>query len=428
MKSKLNHWCGAIFIALCLLPTSCSKNEPLPDQLTGKLELDVNLFIKENDVPNTLKSATIENFKVEIFLSDGTEPLVTFDRVSEIPEPLELPVGRYFATASFGENLIAFEAPYYFGESEEFIISINETSQVQISCSLANIMVSVIYSDQLKSSFTDYNTIVSNSTGSLTYAKDENRKGFFNSGPLSIESKLDYLSGGTSKVKTLTGEITNPQVGKHYEIQVDASSQVGSTSISVQLNENIEKEVITLTEDGISNGNGDNEIGFGDLLITEIMYNPSALSDNEGEWLEIYNNSDKTIDLKDLILRRGSNNSFHQITSEISLLSGEYVVLEKSSQATESENYVYAGITLPNSGEEIIINTYGTDGTDGMVICSVDYGASGFNTGLSGKSIQLNPTIKDASEARNGSNWCPATLQYSTGDLGTPGAENPSCN
>jgi hypothetical protein len=78
-------------------------------------------------------------------------------------------------------------------------------------------------------------------------------------------------------------------------------------------------------------------------------------------------------------------------------------------------------------GENLIVNTFGTDGTDGDVICSVDYGAAGFPSGVNGKSIQLDPGITGAAEAMLGTNWCVSTLPYNTGDLGTPGSINTTC-
>ncbi len=40
----------------------------------------------------------------------------------------------------------------------------------------------------------------------------------------------------------------------------------------------------------------------GDLVISEVMANPSAVSDTTGEWFEIYNSSGAAIDLNGLIL------------------------------------------------------------------------------------------------------------------------------
>jgi hypothetical protein len=158
------------------------------------------------------------------------------------------------------------------------------------------------------------------------------------------------------------------------------------------------------------------------------MFNPTSLSDNEGEWFELFNNSGEEINLQGLVIRRGSNNAMHVIASNLILAVGEYAVLGRTATATDHIDYVYgSGISMGNSGENIILNTYGSNGIDGDVICSVDYGAEGFATSVSGKSLQLNAGITDVNEAMLGTNWCASTLTYSTGDLGTPGIENSNC-
>ncbi len=42
------------------------------------------------------------------------------------------------------------------------------------------------------------------------------------------------------------------------------------------------------------------DVQLGDLIITEIMNNPSAVGDSEGEWFEIYNNGSQDININGL--------------------------------------------------------------------------------------------------------------------------------
>lgn len=413
-------------IAVFFLSSACNTHEPIPEKSTGKLKLKVGLSIVVNDVGNALKSATVEDLKVEIFSVGSTEAVVSFGSVSEIPDALELSAGVYYATA-FSENNppAAFESPYYYGESEPFTITEGETTQVGMVCSMANIMVTVVYSEEVISFFTDYNTTVGNAEANLVFGKGEERAGYFNAGPLNIESVLTYGDGETPQMKTINGTIASPQVGKHYEIHVDASVIEGRGVFDISLNETIEKEVITIT-DGLDDDV--HELGVGDLLLTEIMCDPDNLLDSQGEWVEVFNNSGFLINLKGLTLRRGSSSTFHQIATDVMLAPGAYAVLGKTALATEQVDYVYGTLEFTNSGDfELLISTYGTDGTDGTVICSVDFGADGFPSIPTGKSIQLDPAVNNVSDAQIGSNWCRATVEYSTGDLGTPGAANSIC-
>lgn len=414
----------SIFIfGMLIIFSSCSKKEKSENKPTGKLEISVGLVISASDVYNTLKAADKDSFKVVIYDSENAVA-ASFDRAVDMPDVIELAAGTYHAEA-FSNNILAaaFENPYYHGTSGEFTVAAGTTSSADITCVLSNIMVSVVYSNNVVKDFSDYSTSISNAGGTLIFGKSEARAGFFNAGPLHIESNLYYTDGlGQLKTKTLTGNIENPLPQKHYEVHIDASVTEGSAIISLNVNESYDTEIITITEGtpGV--------ISYGDLIITEIMYNPKALSDAEGEWIELHNVSGKTLNLKDLVIRRGSNNNLHRIASDVIMSPGDYAVLARTASATSNPSYIYgSSISLPNAGEEIIINTYGTTGIDGTVICSVNYGLSGFNTSLDGASLQLDPSITNADLAKIGSNWCAGSIAYSTGDLGTPGTVNSSC-
>lgn len=424
MKTPIHFLFGITFIAtLSLVINSCSKKDNPETLIKGKLKLSIGITIHELSTPGKLKAGT-DDFAVQIF-NTGNEPVISFEHATDIPELLELPQGNYYVVASSDHStMVAFENPYYYGKSETFTITAGQTSTVTISCSLANIMVTVVYTDRVKNSYADFTSTLSNPSDSLVFVKTETRAGYFNSGPLHIRSNL-YTNGNTYPSKILSGDITNPQPGKHYEFRVDALSSAGSAMINIILNDTVNTETVDITETGPETG----EPVYGDLLITEIMYNPSILSDAEGEWIELFNNSKKTINLKGLVIRRSASTSFHQIKTDVNLISGAYAVLGRTISATSNVLYVYgSSIALNNTGDEVIVNNFGTNGTDGTVICSVNYGIAGFPTNLNGKSLQLDPTVKDANAAKVGTNWCAATLPYSTGDYGTPGVENSSCH
>ena len=183
-------------------------------------------------------------------------------------------------------------------------------------------------------------------------------------------------------------------------------------------------EVVEITD--ISNTWQNGAIGFGELLISEIMSNPSALSDTEGEWFEIYNNSDRDINLQNLILGRDDVNR-HTITDSIDLSPGSYIVFERTDLATGAGGYTYgSGILLSNTGAVLAIFNEGTETEPGALIFSVDYGGTDFPN-VSGASISLSPDLINAADAVMGTSWCLSVSVYSTGDLGTPGAVNDSC-
>jgi hypothetical protein len=373
-----------------------------------------------------LKSVNSDGFQVKIFDS-GDKLIQSFNHASEVPESLTLKAGSYYITASSNNNLpAAFSNPFYFGQTEVFTIVAGKTKEVSVVCKLSNIRVTVAYSDAVKADFLAANTTVSNATGNLIYAKDETRAGYFDAGPLTIVSELTYLKGSVPETITLNGSINSPVVGKHYEIRVDAKLSEGFGNFGIQVDESFESEIVLIKE--APNPDPDPDPGMS-LLITEVMYNPAALSDTEGEYIELYNAGSAAVNLNGMVIRRGSNNDKHVISTDVVVQPGTYVLLGRSANACSQVDYVYSVITLVNSGgDEIIINRFGTDGTDGEVVCRLNFGAPGFTTTLNGKSIQLSRNKYTKNEAGLASSWCTSTLVYNTGDYGSPGTENNICN
>ena len=54
---------------------------------------------------------------------------------------------------------------------------------------------------------------------------------------------------------------------------------------------------------------GVDSIAEGDLIVTEIMFNPSSTAWHRGQWFEIYNTSADTIDLQGLEIGDGAGQS-----------------------------------------------------------------------------------------------------------------------
>lgn len=414
MKTK------SLFLLLLLsVFISCKKDEPGSEILKGKLKLNVGLFISVNDIENNLKSTKgIENFLVTIFNAQGNEVMV-FQEAGDMPEEIELDPGQYFVTAHSNNDLpAAFSNPFYYGETELFSIVPGGQETISLNCELANSMVTIIYSDQVKANYSDYQTTVSTNAGSLLFSKNEVRPGYFRPLPISIKVDLTWQKGdGTVQTKTLTGLIPDPQPRRNYEIHIDASSASGSAFINISLDSLPTVEIVDV-----------NEIiyGSGELLITEIMADPATIDDIAGEWFEIYNTTDQPIDLFHVVIRKNTTER-HVINSNLIIPANCYVVLAKSANAVSEPDYIYSSISLNNSGAELSLYHYGTDGTDGSLIFSVNYAAAEFPEAR-GASICLSPELLNYSAAVSGSSWCVSRSIFSTGDLGTPGSSNDSCD
>ena len=418
--------------ALSILIFACMNacENPLerlnPDKDQGFLNIEIGLEMKIFKSNARLQAVNTDDFLVVIKKAND-EVYLSYNRAADVPSNISVNPGDYYIEVESPNDMSpAFDNPKYFGRSEIFSIAPNELKTVPISASLANCMVSVIYSQNVIDQFTDFYTVVSNNQGSVTFASDETRMGYFDLLPLTIESHLSFLLGdGSIDTKIISGEIPLPEAGTHYEVHIDSSLDQGSLSVNLLVDESFLIELIEVNDQGTTINDG--TIAYGDLLITEIMYNPSAISDTEGEWFEIYNASGQSIDIFQLVIKKGSVVQ-HIVNEHILIEPQQYLALGRSLNASSNISYVYGSdLTLTNTEDEIELVNYGTDGSDGQSISIVNYGITGFPNGT-GASLNLDLIAFDVDLAQSGENWCLSTTIFDTGDLGTPGSTNEVCN
>ena len=155
------------------------------------------------------------------------------------------------------------------------------------------------------------------------------------------------------------------------------------------------------------------------VVITEIMVNPAAVSDSYGEWFEITNTTDTTIDIHGWTIKDGDSDE-HEISNDsmaVTIAPSDYFVLASNGDSALNgglnANYDYDDIFLSNSEGEIIL----LDGS-GAIVDEVHYDNSwAFG---SGESMEIHDVSVDNN---NPDNWFEAILPYGDGDLGTPGTD-----
>ncbi len=153
------------------------------------------------------------------------------------------------------------------------------------------------------------------------------------------------------------------------------------------------------------------------IVITEIMANPSSVSDSYGEWFEILNVTDSSILLDGWSIKdNGIDN--HIIASDnenLVIESGQFFVLTRngnvSSNGGVNADYVYSGFSLSNNEDQIIIMD-----NDGAIVDEVHY--TGDWNVSNGVSMEVHDALSDNSLVEN---WFASTLAYGFGDYGTPG-------
>ena len=179
---------------------------------TGILYLNV-----EEDATILTKAqngVTSESLQVVILKGEEDTVKVYNDYLTEVKgERLVLPIGTYtVAVRSNGADQAGWETPLYAGQ-EEVEVKQGEITNAKVVCKIANTKVSVVYEESIKDYFVDYQTTVSNTSGSLTFTQDEYRSGFFTPEKLSVKLKLVNNDGNTFVIQRVYPDI-EPQY--HY--------------------------------------------------------------------------------------------------------------------------------------------------------------------------------------------------------------------
>ena len=160
----------------------------------------------------------------------------------------------------------------------------------------------------------------------------------------------------------------------------------------------------------------------GDLVITEIMKDPSAVGDSDGEFFEVYNASGGSVNLDGLALWDDGSDSETASSSDV-FKDGEYIVFGNNIDSSANGGLtvdIEFGMSVGNSDDEIGL------GDTKSPIDYVAYNDTDFPD-TAGYSMQLDAAVLSATDNDSGENWCLASTSYGDGDFGTPGSVNDSC-
>ncbi|MHC4573094.1 MAG: lamin tail domain-containing protein [Planctomycetota bacterium] len=169
-------------------------------------------------------------------------------------------------------------------------------------------------------------------------------------------------------------------------------------------------------------------IAPGDIIITEILYDSSAIPDARHEWFELYNPTDIPVNMRTWLLRDrpGSTQEIAVVNNDVIVPAKGFAVFCRTLSAMFNGgvacDYEYGYLNLENTADELILDF------DGVIVDEVWYDENaGWPPATSG-SLNLDP---DALLLDNNdpSNWCnhPAGYEIPNGDEATPGAPNADC-
>jgi hypothetical protein len=407
-----SHLHFLFFVVIAWFMSSCSQ-EGMPTNFTENLgSLKLTLQVNQQMKNARQLAADISQFSVT-FYTAANDVAVHYDALADMPASLSLPVGEYYVVAhSNNLKTAAFESPYYRGQSGLFSIENGQERAVNLECNIANSKVSLNYTENTRQNYTNITTTLSTVDTSLLLDVNESRSVFFASGQdISVEARMNYEENGQTKEHVLFGKIPSPLPRHHYQLTINAdAADQGRAGLAITVNDSLVVNELVVEDQPVKTID---ELVPHDIIVTEIMANPDALSDSEGEWLEIHNPGSQAIDMQGITINIPP--SSYTFDSSFLLYGNGYLVLANSENAVPVVDIVMS-TGLNNSGD--IITIAGNE-----TISTVDY--STFTIPPAGVALSLDRS--SYVNYQQGIYWCEATAIYNTGDYGTPGEVNSSC-
>ena len=238
-------------------------------------------------------------------------------------------------------------------------------------------------------------------------------RGFKNSGPFKIQfyddANYDSLSAGSELIKSIGYENINKADSVYPEFLYQPSSK-GRHNIIVEIifntDEYLPDNFMIISFDVFVP-----EYHFNDLVINEVMYEPA---NEEPEWIEIFNKTGKSINLRNWTISDNSNR-VTLVSSDVFIEPGSFLVISKDSSISKFYTDIFNFITSPmpsfnNNGDAVVIKD-----SLGITIDSLLYKQNW--KGITGRSLERKELNKPTNDSTN---WSASLAK----GKGTPGKIN----
>ncbi len=144
----------------------------------GSVQLRVKVSDDVSVVTRAVDESIINSMQTRIYNEKGL--IRYFDYDSPIPTSLQLVSGDYHAFVIAGDSVSAtFDTPYYIGH-KDFSVRNGETAQVQITCSIANVLTTVEFAPELSEVVSNCQVKIFTPYGELLFTEENlDQVGYF---------------------------------------------------------------------------------------------------------------------------------------------------------------------------------------------------------------------------------------------------------
>lgn len=227
---------ASLGISSCVNEDPWGSNDRTDGKILLNLKTDGSIIEKtraEEQSPYVPKES---DFSISLKSNDGSYSN-SWTSLEAFNKEKGFPMGSYIITASYGEkSQEGFENPYFSG-SANVNVSLGSTTDVEITATLANSMVSIEWDDAISSYFPNHSAIAqTEGKDPVVYVQNENRPGYVTSGNVTLKVTLTDESKNTITISP-TSFIAEPR--KHYKVKfgIEGGEERGYGHLTVDWSE-----------------------------------------------------------------------------------------------------------------------------------------------------------------------------------------------
>lgn len=252
-----NYYIATALTCISFCMGACKEDRDLAGE-DGSLQLSVGMSDKINIASRTLSSEEQTQLEDECKIRIYSEKALVrkYEGTDNVPASIPLMSGSYSVRVTAGDSVAASFEQRFFEGKKDFVIAKGESSEVEVSCAIANTVVAFTWDESLQEVFKgDCQVTVTSATGELVYSSaNADAKGYFNlpadNRKLTCKFTATKLNdGGTyESVK----ELTDVQAATLYNLTWKyASVEQGATGgalVALDVNEEpLSEESTTIT-------------------------------------------------------------------------------------------------------------------------------------------------------------------------------------
>lgn len=239
---------GAMMLLLLVIFVGCSKNgvQDYLDKEEGVISLNLKAdqaYLAGRAATKASPTVTPSMFRVRVE-NTRAEVLRTWDSYLDVPAEIRVKPGSYKLVAWYGgDNLPAFDSPYFYGESKISVAGGKDTTTT-ITARHAATRVYVNFNESFDFNYNKYYVELKTTGDSLRYSKGELRGGYFDPGTLRMRfclvkengDSVNYVSPTTLKVAAR----------ESYTLNMDVSSSAGKTLITIKTDDSTNDTTVVI--------------------------------------------------------------------------------------------------------------------------------------------------------------------------------------